>query len=58
MINVQLVKVFLYVKGRACPLYYLKRGKARCMKCYSLQEKELLLKIADLQGVYNLTLHL
>lgn len=42
--------------GGACPLYYLKRGHARCMKYKD--EEMYVLKIADLQEVYDLTLHL
>ncbi|MEG0361797.1 MAG: radical SAM protein [Longicatena sp.] len=44
--------------GGACPLYYLKHGKPRCMKYKSIQNKEELLKIAEKQQAYNLTLHL
>ncbi|WP_317317228.1 radical SAM/SPASM domain-containing protein [Amedibacillus dolichus] len=42
--------------GGECPLYYLKHGIARCMKYYTLDEKELLLKVSEQQGQYNLTL--
>lgn len=44
--------------GGACPLYYLKNGYARCMKYKKVSQKELLLKIADLQESYDLTLQL
>lgn len=42
--------------GGECPLYYLKHGESRCMKYKQLQEKKTLLRIADLQESYHLTL--
>lgn len=44
--------------GGACPLFYLKHGQARCMKYKNPKQKELILKITELQKGYHLTLHL
>ena len=44
--------------GGACPMYYLKRGEARCMKYKSLEKKYEILKIADMQQGYDAYLHL
>lgn len=44
--------------GGACPMYYLKRGEARCMKYKSLEKKFEILKIADMQKAYDACIHL
>ena len=43
--------------GGACPMYYLKRGVARCMKYKSLEQKFEILKVADLQGACDVCIH-
>lgn len=47
---------YISCDGGVCPLFYLKHGQGRCMN-FKL-EKEILLKIAELQNSYNTTIHL
>lgn len=44
--------------GGFCPLYYLRKSDARCMKFHEDYKKEELLKVADLQNAFDVYIHL
>ncbi len=49
---------YVICNGGFCPLYYLNKGEARCMKFKEEYKKKELVKFADIQGYHDMYIHL